>query len=377
MLHARERLILVIPEVVNGSAVNLHPLHGNLQATFGDLDAITLNIDAESGAPIFAKIFDLPQQTELAHRRLGTPRPFIQLRTMANFNEREEETFSSLESLFYYPYQWVFRHKIKLKKSSILSVVQDNTLMGNLAHRFFERLFQQDVQALSKPEIERWIDDEANRLLSREGAVFLMYGREPERIAFVKKVKYAAWSLVHLVQNNGWRVADTEKALAGKFLGIPVNGRADLVLEKDGELAVVDLKWRGARRREETIRNEADLQLVLYSKLLTDDHQWAHTAYFIIERGKLLARNNQAFREVNPIAPDTDWVDAHQRILERMQATFQWRMQQIKQGRVEVRCKQTQEILEETYGSELLELLEMKNEDAPFDDYRTLINLIE
>lgn len=377
VLHARQRLILVVPEIVNGGSVNLHPLYGNLEATFGDLDAITLDIDADAIPSVCANNFELPRQVQLAHRRLGTPRPFIQLSDLASFDEREEETFSSLESLFYYPYQWVFRHKIKLKKSSILSVVQDNALMGNLAHRFFERLFKQDIQELSKPQIERWIDDEADRLLSREGAVFLMYGREPERIAFVKKVKFAAWSLVNLIQNNGWQVVDTEKAMAGKFLGIPVNGRADLVLEKDGELAVVDLKWRGARRREDAIRNEEDLQLVLYSKLLTDDHQWAHTAYFIIERGKLLARNNQAFREVNPIVPDIDWQEAHQRMLEKMQATFQWRMAQIKQGRVEVRCSQTREILEETYGAALLELLEMKNEDAPFDDYRTLINLIE
>lgn len=377
VLHAQERLILTMPETVNGSPVNLHPLYGNLEATFGKLSAITLDVDADHVPSVFAEHFELPQQVQLRHRRLGTPRPFIQLSSPANFAERDEETFSSLESLFYYPYQWVFRHKIKLKKSSILSVVQDHTLMGNLAHRFFERLFKQDIRQFSKPQVERWIDEESNRLLRREGAVLLMYGREPERIAFVKKVKFAAWSLIHLIQNNGWRVADTEKALAGKFLGIPVNGRADLVLEKDGEMAVIDLKWRGARRREETIRNEADLQLVLYSKLLTDDHQWAHTAYFIMERGQLLARNNQAFREVNAIAPDTDWMDAHRRILDKMQATFQWRMQQIKEGRVEVRCRQTWETLEEIHGSELLELLEMKSDDAPFDDYRTLINLIE
>ena len=86
-------------------------------------------------------------------------------------------------------------------------------------------------------------------------------------MSFIKKVKYAAWCLVNLIQKNGWRVVATEKDLEGKFLGIPVNGRADLVLEKDGEWAVIDLKWRGARRREETIKNEEDLQLVLYSQI--------------------------------------------------------------------------------------------------------------
>ncbi|MBK7869655.1 MAG: PD-(D/E)XK nuclease family protein [Saprospiraceae bacterium] len=375
--RTRKRLILVMPQMIDGKEVNPHPLFGNLEATFDNLENITLDIDNESDKNIFYSLFDLPRKTILPHRRLGAPRPFLHIRAAERLGQREEETFSSLEALFYYPYQWIFRHKIKLSKSSILSIVKDNTLMGNLAHRFFEQLFQQDIQKLNKAELERWIDTEADRLLGREGAVLLMYGREPERIAFVKKVKFAAWSLLDLMRNNGWKVLQTEKTLEGKFLNLQINGRADLVLEKDGELAVIDLKWRGAKRREETIRNEEDLQLVLYSKLLTDDHTWAHTAYFVMENGKLIARNNEAFREVNSVAPGNDLVEVHERILDKMQATYQWRMQQIQEGKVEIRCKQTQFLLEEAYGGELLQVLEMKNEDAPFDDYRTLINLID
>jgi hypothetical protein len=377
VLRTRKQLILAIPAIVDGSEVHPHPLFGNLEATFSNLDDILFDLDTEKGRAAFEQHFKLPKRIQLLHRQLGKPRAFLQVKAAERLQSREEETFSSLESLFYYPYQWVFRHKIKLSKSSILSVVKDAALMGNLAHGFFERLFQQDIRSLSKTQIEQWVEQESKDLLAREGAVLLLYGREPERVGFVKKVKYAAWCLVNLIQKNGWRVVATEQALAGKFLGIPVNGRADLVLEKDGELAVLDLKWRGARRREEIIRNEADLQLVLYSKLLTDDHTWAHTAYFILENGKLIARNNQAFKEVNPIVPDSDHVQVHERILSRMQATYHWRMQQLQAGKVEIRCQQTQLDLEEAYQNQLLELLEMKSEDAPYDDYRVLINLIE
>ncbi len=377
VLRTRQRLMLVIPQMTNGQETNPHPLLGNLEATFVNLNSIVLDIDSENGQSVFEKHFALPGNLILQHRQLGAPRPFLHIRAAKRLGQREEETFSSLEALFYYPYQWVFQHKIKLNKSSILSVVKDSALMGNLAHRFFEQLFQQDIRHLKKTDLEDWIDREADRLLSREGAVLLMYGREPERVAFIKKIKFAAWSLVNLIQNNGWQVWQTEKSLEGKFLGIPVKGRADLVLQKGDQLAVIDLKWRGLRRREETIRNEEDLQLVLYSKLLTDDHTWAHTAYFIIENGKLIARNNEAFKEVNAIAPGSNWVEVHERILAYMHATYEWRMKQIGEGRIEIRCQQTQRLLEEIYGSELLNVLEMRLEDAPFDDYRTLINLVE
>ncbi len=377
ILRTRRRLLLVMPQSIAGQEVNPHPLWGNLEAAFANWQDIVFDLDTDVGQEAFATYFELPQRVQLPHRRLGQPRPFLYIRKVAPLGRRDEETISSLETLFYYPYQWVFRHKIKLVKSSILSIVQDQALMGNLAHRFFEKLFQQDIAQLSKADLERWVDAEADRLLNREGAVLLMYGREPERVAFIKKVKFAAWSLVNLIQRNGWQVVGTEQPLAGKFLDTPINGRADLVLERNGELAVIDLKWRGAKRREEAIRNEADLQLVLYSKLLTDDHAWAHTAYFIIENGKLIARTNEAFQEVQPVAPNTHLAEVHERVLRRMHVTYEWRLSQIQAGKIEIRCRQTYSLLEETYGAELLPLLEMKSEDAPFDDYRTLINLIE
>ena len=125
------------------------------------------------------------------------------------------------------------------------------------------------------------------------------------------------------------------------------------------------------------IRNEEDLQLIMYSKLLTEDHSWAHTAYFIMQDGKMIARNELAFKDITVVNEGCDHIEINERIWDKMQKTYQWRMEQIKKGKIEIRCKQTEEELEEIYGEALLDLLEMKSEDAPFDDYRTLINLIE
>ncbi|MBK9489889.1 MAG: hypothetical protein IPO07_14775 [Haliscomenobacter sp.] len=61
-----------------------------------------------------------------------------------------------------------------------------------------------------------------------------------------------------------------------------------------------------------------------------------------------------------------------------METTLLWRLQQIRQGEVEIRCTPTLAVLESHYAQEdLLSLLEMKMEDAHFDDYRTLISLIK
>lgn len=384
ILAATERLMLILPESVDGTAVNPHPLFGDLQAAFGNLEDITQQLGGSEQA--FAQHFNLPIYEAVTLRQLGRPTPFIKINNPSNM-QRERESLTSLETLFYYPYQWFFKYKIKLNKSSILSVVPDNTLMGNLAHRVFEKLLKEDIHKMSKAEVETRVEQESRRLLAREGAVLLLYGREPDRVAFVNKLKFAAWSLVTHIRDNDWRVVETEKVLDGKFPpkeevnGTDVKGIADLVLERAGEWAIVDIKWRGSGWRESVIRNEEDLQLVLYARLVAPPDTWAHTAYFIVENGKLLARNTRAFQHISPISPTHDHNEVNERILTRMQTTWQWRMGQLGKGLVEVRCRQTLAAIEDAYSNEegaaMLDVLEMKGEDAKYDDYSVLINLIE
>ncbi len=390
VLATQKRLVLIVPEIVDGEEALPHPLLGDLEAAFDNLEEIT--IDANKPNPAIqltpAASLVLPKWERLELRQLGRPRPFLNVGELESPG-REYETLTSLESLFYYPYQWFFKYKIKLHKSAILSVVKDNTLMGNLAHRVFEKLMQGDIGQFEKHTLYEWIGKETRRLLAREGAVLLMYGREPERIAFVNKLKYAAWSLVCHIRDNGWRVVGTEKELEGIFPvrdqsnspSVPVRGIADLVLERESELAVVDLKWRGATYRSNTLRNEEDLQLVLYSHLVADEGAWAHTCYFIMETGKMVARNNLAFKGIVPLVPDGDFTEINERILARMEATWQWRMAQLAKGEIEIRTRQTVSEIEEKYGEDdqgdlMLEILEMKGEDAKWDDYQTLVNLV-
>lgn len=371
----RHRLILVIPEIAEGEAMLPHPLLGDLEACFGHLDAITASEENQ----LLARYFELPKKVQIPFRRLGKPAPFLHLQHPEKLNERAEETFTSLESLLYYPYQWLFRHHIRLRKSSILSIVKDSTLQGNLAHRFFQNLLLvPDLSSWNKGQLDAWIEREAERLLHREGAVLLMYGKEAERKRFLKRLKFAAWSLVNLLQNNDWSVEATELPLEGSFANIQLNARADLVLARGSERTVLDLKWRGGLRRELMIKNEEDLQLALYAHLLPLSTNDIHTAYFIMENGRLLARDRLAFKDITPISPDLNPIEVRTRILQKMEATLQWRLKQIQQGKVEIRCAATISHLEDHYAEDdLLALLELKREDAPFDDYRTLISLIK
>ena len=249
--------------------------------------------------------------------------------------------------------------------------------MGNLAHRLLEKLLAQSFNQWSKAELDAWIQREIPPLLEKEGATLLLYGREPERIAFTKQMKYAAWSLIHLIKENNWEVLATEAAVEGTINELPINGRADLVLKRGKERAIIDLKWRGQARHTNLLSSGEDIQLALYAKLLEPVESWAHTAYFIIEKGRLLVRNTRAFSGVQPVLDELDHEEIYETLLEKINATYQWRLQQMDNGEVEIRCESTQADLEDHYGDVLMELLEMKTSDAYFDDYQVLIGLLQ
>ncbi len=375
VLQTSGRLLLVIPEQVDGAEAVSPLLLSDIEAIFGqEIKDFSFHLDRETDRQRLVERLKMPARETISTRSIRRPRPQIQVSNPQLLTESEYETPTNLDSLFYYPHRWFFRQKLRLYRSSLLSVTGDNTLLGSLAHRFFEKLLKENLSGLDRKALNGWIDNEAATLFPREGATLLLYGREPERLAFLNKVKNAAWSLVSLLRSNGWEVENTEMELAGNFAGMAVRGKADLVLRRGEEQAIVDLKWSGAKRRKELIQNGEDLQLVLYAHLLAPQEQWPHTAYFILDEGKMIARNAMAFREaVVAGRSGEDHVAACRVIFEKMEKTYAWRLAQIRQGQIELRTARTAPELEALYEGQLFDLLEMKNEDARWDDYRTLL----
>lgn len=382
-IKTQKRIVLVVPESIDGKEQIAHPLWGDLCAVFGEsaMDAITVDLERQSNIEFLNQYYQLPGYVSLQSVDLARPKAFIQLEKLDHLNY-QTASYTSLDALLYYPYQWLFNYQTKFRKSAILSVTRDRRLMGNLAHSLFQNLFttvKQSSESWNKTTLLNWIDANVPSLFEKEGAVLLMYGMEPERVGFVNKIKQAAWALLSAIQNNGWSIADTELRVEGNMAGQAIKGFVDLVLERGSEKLIVDLKWGGYNYRKEQLKNNTDLQLVIYSKLLADSSGWAHTAYFIIEKACLLARNNQAFKEAEALNDAQDFREVHQHIWTTIIKTYHWRMRQIQNGLIEVRTQDTFDELEALVEAEeeTLELLEMKREGAKFDDFKVLINRIK
>ena len=143
VLKARKRLILVIPDFIDGKDQLPHPLWGDLCAALGEnnLKAISVNPDNKANLDFFTTFFSLPDFEKLQQRMLVKPKPYFYLKDTASIQFVQKQSFTSLNSLLYYPYQWLFNYQAKFRKASILSVTKDRRLMGNIAHSVFEGLF--------------------------------------------------------------------------------------------------------------------------------------------------------------------------------------------------------------------------------------------
>jgi len=379
LLQGRQQLILGLPGLIDGQDTLPHPLLALLHARFSTLEPLTLHPGRETEpTPAAWTGFRLPGCERIAPSNPLQPPAFIRLRTPERLQANKPETYTSLEQLLYYPHQWLFQRKLRLLSSPLFRVADDATLLGSLAHRIFELLLaEEDILELDQPALEQRVEEIAENLLEREGAVLLMYGREPERVSFLRKIKRAAWTLVDLVKQNGWKIAGVELPLHGYFDGLEIRGRLDLLLQRGEEKAVVDLKWRGKTYRRQLMEQDRELQLVLYSRLATGNAQWAHTAYFIQHDAQLLARNTEAFAQAQAIRAETDHAAACGKIWQAMERTYRWRKSQLDQGLIEVRCTETLPRLEEAYGEELLEVLELPEATHKYDAYRTLIHLLD
>lgn len=367
-----KQLILVTPAQTDGVPALKSLLLGDVEAAFVNHKDKTFSLDSAEAKQAFNLAW--PSKTRLQLRRKNEQQPLLTIRRPECLADNPYETPSNLEKLVYYPHGWFFRKKLNLYPGSLLSISTDQTLLGNLAHRFLEKLLLGNYEALGKPELFAWIDDQAPDLLEREGATLLMYGREPERNAFLNKVKNAAWSLTGHLKENGWTVLHSEYKLDGECMGMAMRGQADLVLQRGSETAIVDFKWGGATRRREMMRNEADLQLLLYAHLLREPGKpWPHTAYFILEESKMIARNREAFRQAVEAAPGVNHGEVMDRMLEVLEKTVNWRLEQVKNGQLELRNASTAPLLDALYAESLMELLEMKNEEDKYDDYRVLL----
>jgi len=124
---------------------------------------------------------------------------------------------------------------------------------------------------------------------------------------------------------------------AAPFHNGQLEGIVDLVVEKrEGQRAIVDLKFGGLRIREMELRENRALQLAVYGFLLNQMHKaWAAAAFYILTSRRLIAQDNGYFPRARVISPESP-PGGQQRCWNDFQKVWRWRRQQLDAGWIEI-----------------------------------------
>lgn len=284
--------------------------------------------------------------------------------------KREEESFSSLESFLFNPFQWVLTYPAKLEPSSILDVSDGFLLYGTLAHHLVERYVGEDGELkMKEEEFKAWFSSAFEQLIRSEGAVLLMPGRSEDLTVFRRQLSTAMVQLRHqFILANVVKV-EAEQKLVGEFEGGKIAGYGDLLVTKhDGTQAIVDMKWAGGKKYPDKLAENRHLQLVIYAELLRQRTGfWPQLAYFILSRAELLATDRNFFPEARIVWKKKEVQDENAPMLwNRFIKTWKWRRAQLDAGNIEVVLDQD-EMAEKLEDGLIMEVL-----NPAYNDYLSL-----
>jgi hypothetical protein len=276
------------------------------------------------------------QRPPVEYRPLPAIKRWWQLPDTTTLPEIKEYSYSQLEKQVFNPYHWLLSYPARLRAGSLLSLNDDFRLKGILAHSLVERYSDDDPGlSMSDADFASWFSPVFDRLITEEGALYLMPGRRNDLENLRFALRRAMIELRDLLRRAGVSRIESERELSGHFSGGPLKGKSDLVLERqDGMQAIVDLKWSGKTHRDKLERNR-HLQLALYAELLRQaSGTWPSLAYFLLSQATLLTRDDVWFPGVTPV-PDKTGENSAQ-LWQRFLVTWKWRQTQFSLGRFEV-----------------------------------------
>lgn len=325
VLHAAQRLILMRAKTVAGEEAGAHPLWHEVVGLFGGRDQV---------APAVVKAARLLEQesVQLGGRTLRratvAPAPLPGERPQwpvapGLIGRRATESASSLEKLLGCPLAWTLRYPARVKEGALVSVADDASVIGTIAHKVVETLFSECAD-WTPDEAARRAEDLFDALVARQGATLLLPGRELERRNARTAVGRSVGRLVALMNDHGLAFEAAEARHEGAVDGTPLEAWVDLVLrDRAGRRVILDMKWTNhPRYKRAAIEKGEAVQLATYAAAV-DGCRPGGAGYFMLRQGELYFAAPEPFPDhAVPDAPPLPevWRQVERSYTDRMQA---------------------------------------------------------
>jgi hypothetical protein len=259
-----------VGEVLNASEslVFMHQLYAGPEAAEG----LVLELDAAE------------QRRQVRHLALAAPaapqpsraivmedlefgRDLLALRRDAEGKPKPESP-SSLETLMVSGLAWLLR-ALEAEPLAWAPESANPLVLGTVAHKVFENLFQPGAALPTPEEIPRRVEALLDEVLKRLAPFLRGSPWSVERRHFAALTTKAALAWRDTLAQLGAEVLASEAWLKGEWSGIAVHGQTDLILGLPGDrLLVVDYKRSSSRKRLTQMQKGFDSQASLYRAMI-------------------------------------------------------------------------------------------------------------
>lgn len=380
------RVIFVIPSVVNGELAQSHSFQPFLDACFKKLHEVTIHVEQPGHVRLLKK--EKVKTNEIPFAPVPNFPGYWNLKNTHLLGRREKpESFNSLQKLLKYPYQWVLTYKAKLERGRTFCLPALHMFYGNLSHEIFQRLLMMmDILTINNEELKTRYTKIAFHLIEQKGLLLHTTGQEEVLRAFREYLFEKFLVLLNHIKSNKWTVEACEITRSRMFGDEEIEGRCDLLLirkkGKEIQKAIIDLKYQGERKYRLLMTGTEDLQLAIYSRIFHPLAKHCPTAYFIIRQGILFTSCGDAFKGGHIVNPRNVLGESYGELLTRMEATIQFRRNELTIGKIEVGEAVPAEALEVfELDTETYILPEKKTENkvqykasSEYNDYSTFID---
>ena len=266
---------------------------------------------------------------------------------------RERESYSSIDKLIQYPFDYTLEYLLKLHEPAIGQLDDLNTTKGNVAHFFIENLV--DEFGAEMPQRYKGLPDEEkdariDSAIRQKGAILLLPEYKMEMKQFCAKLKESARVLAGVISRLGLQPVGCEVEMNVNLEGIgPFQAKADMVLQETSNpshYVIFDFKWNEGQTYEKKLRENRAMQLEFYRQAATmyyrqqdPDARVVGTAYYLFPLCKLFTTSFPASDHIVSVEVNAD---ARNRVLfDELKNSYAYRRAELNAGRVEdsERCK--------------------------------------
>ena len=225
--------------------------------------------------------------------------------------KRPKESPNSLASLIACPFKWTVHYLGNVWGGITATLDTPEKLEGWLIHEILLRVL---LQKIKTPEAAA---SKAVSIFDREGprlaALFFQPGFDDVRAEVKQAVRTAADTLFRMLKEGKFNVRTVEEtySLKVRSIGIEIEGRPDLVLERSD--AVIDFKRGGVKYRRGELAAGAALQLAVYGHLVREKEAatFPPVAYLMLKAGHVMTVDPEAFPDAHVIdgpSPEETWM---------------------------------------------------------------------